>query len=139
MITLLYASLLGLLQVTLAYKVGSSRLKTKTLLGDGNQSEVLQKVRAHGNLTEYVPIFLILLALIEMQGVALWKIHVLGSLFFLARIAQSYGMYISTESTPPRLIGILVTWFTIAGMSVYGLINYILNLMMYNWSYKYEK
>ena len=82
MITLLYASLLGLLQVTLAYKVGSSRLKTNTLLGDGNQSEVLQKVRAHGNLTEYVPIFLILLALIEMQGVALWKIHVLGSLFF---------------------------------------------------------
>ena len=65
MITLLYASLLGLLQVTLAYKVGSSRLKTNTLLGDGNQSEVLQKVRAHGNLTEYVPIFLILLALIE--------------------------------------------------------------------------
>ena len=107
MITLLYASLLGLLQVTLAYKVGSSRLKTNTLLGDGNQSEVLQKVRAHGNLTEYVPIFLILLALIEMQGVALWKIHVLGSLFFLARIAHSYGMYISTESTPPRLIGIL--------------------------------
>ena len=130
MITLLYASLLGLLQVTLAYKVGSSRLKTNTLLGDGNQSEVLQKVRAHGNLTEYVPIFLILLALIEMQGVALWKIHVLGSLFFLARIAHSYGMYISTESTPPRLIGILVTWLSIAGMSVYGLINYILTSLM---------
>ena len=85
MITLLYASLLGLLQVTLAYKVGSSRLKTNTLLGDGNQSEFLQKVRAHGNLTEYVPIFLILLALIEMQGVALWKIHVLGSLFFFSK------------------------------------------------------
>ena len=70
MITLLYASLLGLLQVTLAYKVGSSRLKTNTLLGDGNQSEVLQKVRAHGNLTEYVPIFLILLALIEFTIVS---------------------------------------------------------------------
>jgi uncharacterized membrane protein YecN with MAPEG domain len=130
MITLIYASLLGLLQVTLAYKAGSSRLKTNTLLGDGNQSEVLQKIRAHGNLIEYAPIFLILLALIEMQGVALWKIHALGSLFFLARIAHSYGMYISTESTPPRLIGILVTWFLIAGMSVYGLVNYILNSMM---------
>ena len=101
MITLLYASLLGLLQVTLAYKVGSSRLKTNTLLGDGNQSEVLQKVRAHGNLTEYVPIFLILLALIEMQGVALWKIHVLGSLFFLARIAHSYGTVSYTHLTLP--------------------------------------
>ena len=52
MITLLYASLLGLLQVALAYKVGSSRLKTNTLLGDGNQSEILKKVRSHGNLTE---------------------------------------------------------------------------------------
>ena len=130
MITLFYASLMGILQIALAYKVGSSRLKNNTLLGDGNQSEVLQKVRAHGNLTEYVPIFLILLALIEMQGAALWKIHVLGSLFFLARIAHCYGMYISTESTPPRLIGILVTWFSIAGMSIYGLINYILNSMM---------
>ena len=87
------------------------------------------KKLAHGNLTEYVPIFLILLALIEMQGAASGK-YMLGSLFFLARIAHSYGMYISTESTPPRLIGILVTWFSIAGMSVYGLINFILNSMM---------
>ena len=58
MITLFYASLLGILQIALAYKVGSSRLKTNTLLGDGNQSEVLQKVRAHGNLTEYMPCLL---------------------------------------------------------------------------------
>ena len=57
MITLLYASLLGLLQVTLAYKVGSSRLKTNTLLGDGNQSEVRLPtgLRARGRRATRMP------------------------------------------------------------------------------------
>ena len=52
-ITLLYASLLSILAVFLAYKTGTLRLKTNTLLGSGDSSEMLQSIRAFGNLVEY--------------------------------------------------------------------------------------
>ena len=54
-ITLLYASLLSILAVFLAYKTGTLRLKTNTLLGAGDSSEMLQSIRAFGNLSEYAP------------------------------------------------------------------------------------
>ena len=81
-ITFLYASLLIILAVFMAYKVGTTRLKTNTLLGAGDSSEMLQSVRGHGNLIENAPFFIILIGLLEMQGIADWKLHLLGSSFF---------------------------------------------------------
>ena len=54
------------------------------MLGDGGSSELLQSMRAHGNLMEHAPIALILLLLLEMQGVVDWKLHLIGSTFFFA-------------------------------------------------------
>ena len=58
-ITLLYASLLSILAVFLAYKTGTLRLKTNTLLGAGDSSEMLQSIRAFGNLSEYAPLAIV--------------------------------------------------------------------------------
>tara|TARA_Y100000590_G_scaffold467107_1_gene644822 strand:- start:276 stop:671 length:396 start_codon:yes stop_codon:yes gene_type:complete len=125
MITLLYASLLGILVIFLAYKTGMTRLKENNLLGDGNSSSMLQAIRAHGNLIEYLPIFLILLGLIEMQNVAAWQLHTVGSIFFVGRILHAYGMYISSESTPFRMAGIIFTWISILALSISGITLYI--------------
>ena len=40
------------------------------MLGEGDSSELLQSIRAHGNLMEHAPIALILFLLLEMHGVA---------------------------------------------------------------------
>ena len=69
-ITLLYTSLITILAIFLAFKVGITRGKTNTLLGEGDSSELLQSIRSHGNLMESAPITLILLLLLEMQSVA---------------------------------------------------------------------
>ena len=124
-ITLLYTSLISILVIFLAFKTGLVREKTNTMLGEGDSAELLQSVRAHGNLIEYAPLALILLALLEMQDIQDWVLHLTGSLFFLSRILHAYGISISRESTPYRLIGTLGTWVIMLGMSIYGLYAYL--------------
>ena len=124
-ITLLYTSLITILAIFLAFKVGITRGKTNTLLGEGDSSELLQSIRSHGNLMESAPITLILLLLLEMQSVADWKLHLIGSSFFLFRILHAYGISISRESTPYRVIGALGSWMLMLGMSIYGVFVYL--------------
>jgi uncharacterized membrane protein YecN with MAPEG domain len=124
-ITLLYTSLITMLAIFLAFKVGITRGKTNTLLGEGDSSELLQSIRSHGNLMESAPITLILLLLLEMQSVADWKLHLIGSSFFLFRILHAYGISISRESTPYRVIGALGSWMLMLGMSIYGVYVYL--------------
>ena len=124
-ITLLYASLLTILAVFLAFKAGSTRGKTNTMLGYGDSAELLQSIRAHGNLIENAPLVLILMGLLEMQSIADWKLHILGSLFFLFRILHAYGISISRESTPYRLAGTIGSWLIMLSMSGYGVYVYL--------------
>ena len=124
-ITLLYTSLITILAIFLAFKVGITRGKTNTLLGEGDSSELLQSIRSHGNLMESAPITLILLLLLEMQSVADWKLHLIGSSFFLFRILHAYGISISRESTPYRVVGALGSWMLMLGMSIYGIYVYL--------------
>lgn len=124
-ITLLYTSLLTILAIFLALRNGVIRGKTKTMLGEGDSPELLQSIRAHGNLMEHAPIALILLLLLEMQGVADWKLHLIGSSFFLCRILHAYGITISRESTPYRVVGALGSWVLMLGMSGYGIYAYL--------------
>ena len=124
-ITLLYASLLTILAIFLAIKVGMNRVETNIMTGEGESSMLLQSVRAHGNLIEYAPLALILLALLEMQNVSDFMLHLCGSLFFLSRILHAYGVTISRESTPYRLVGALGTWLIMLIMSFVGVYTYV--------------
>ena len=124
-ITLLYTSLITIFAIFLALRNGVIRGKTKTMLGDGGSSELLQSMRAHGNLMEHAPIALILLLLLEMQGVVDLKLHLIGSTFFLCRILHAYGISISRESTPYRVVGALGSWVLMMGMSIYGIYVYL--------------
>ena len=124
-ITLLYASLLTILAIFLAIKVGMNRVETKTMTGEGESSKLLQSIRAHGNLIEYAPLALILLALLEMQNLSDSMLHLCGALFFLARISHAYGVSISRESTPYRLVGAVGTWLIMLIMSLVGIYTYV--------------
>ena len=99
-ITLLYTSLITILAVFLAFRAGMTRGKTNTLLGEGDSAELLQSTRAHGNLIEHAPFALILLGLLEMQGVAEWRLHLLGSLFFLCKFCTLMGSLFQEKALP---------------------------------------
>lgn len=46
----------------------------------------------HGNAVEYIPIGLILLVLLEMNGTPNWTLHICGLLLMAGRLMHYYGL-----------------------------------------------
>lgn len=91
-ITLTIAGAAALLNLWLAIRVGILRTRHKIMISDGGNEALAARMRAHSNFTEYTPIFLILLGLIELaHGPALW-LWVVAIIFILARILHVFGM-----------------------------------------------
>jgi uncharacterized membrane protein YecN with MAPEG domain len=83
-----YAGLLRLVRLVLAAGSGWLRSKAGVSLGDGGSPERLLAVRRHGDFMEWVPLALILLAILELNGVPRLAIHVLGGTLLVAGVAQ---------------------------------------------------
>lgn len=91
-ITLLTASVLGLMLVWLSVRVIGQRVKSESLIGDDATSDLLWSVRIHANFIEYTPLFLILLALLEYSAANQTALIVLAALFVVDRFLHAAGM-----------------------------------------------
>jgi len=119
-VTLVIAAATGLINVWLALGVGRGRMSNKINLGDGGEAAMTAKIRAHGNLTEYAPTVLILMALIELaRGPSLW-LWIVGVAFILIRLAHAFGIVRPAPSVL-RLIGAVGTWLVIIVLAVWAL------------------
>lgn len=125
LITGLYASLCGLLAVFMAIRVSVTRGKQKVDLGDGGKEIMLRAIRAHGNAMEYIPISLILLFFLELQGSAHWFLHVCGIALLVSRLAHMQGLMQGSGLTPGRLVGAGLGWALIVVMSLDNLFHII--------------
>ncbi len=122
MVTLVYAGVLVLIGLYLAYRSSMKRLSTEIMIGTGDNTEMLQASRVHGNFVEYVPFFLILSGALELSGqLPTLALYILGDIFVLARIAHAYGLTKTHETSPPRLYGTLFTWLVLAVQSLWAL------------------
>jgi uncharacterized membrane protein YecN with MAPEG domain len=92
MVTLFYASLLGLLYLVLAGRVGRYRRNTRISIGTGQDRELEVRMRVQANFVEYVPFVLILLALLESLSVSRYGLHALGILLVVARLLHAWGL-----------------------------------------------
>jgi len=117
-ITGLYAALCGLLVVALAARVSITRGREKVDLGDGGKDAMLRAMRAHGNAVEYIPLSLILMFFLELQGSAHWFLHVLGITLVVSRLLHMQGLMQSSKLTPGRLLGTGLGWALIVVMSL---------------------
>ena len=124
MITLLYAGLCALLVVFLAVRVAQWRLRNKIGIGDGGDRELLKRVRVHANAVENMPLALILLGGMELNGYANGWIHGFGSVLVLSRMAHAWGLSHSTATSRGRLFGSLFTWLLMVVMAGFGIIGY---------------
>ena len=67
--------------------------------------------RAHITNVEYVPIVLIGLIGLHLLSGSIYVIHAVSLLLTVGRILYAMGLSTAAEkSTPPRLIGTLMTW-----------------------------
>jgi len=119
-ITLLTASVLGLMFIWLSTRVISARLKNEVLIGLGDGPELQWAIRIHGNFTEYVPIFLIVLGLLELSGGHRTTLATLAILFVVARASHVVGMG-PEANLKFRQAGVLGSFTAVAGASLYGL------------------
>ncbi len=103
--TALYAGILGLMAIVLGFLPGSIRGRTKISIGDGGDPELLLAMRRHGNFVEWVPLTLILIGLLELGGVAVLAIHVLGASLVVFRISHAVSLQADTIEGVGRLIG----------------------------------
>ena len=104
-ITALYALVLALVGPYLAFRAGSLRGKTGISIWYGDNQQLALEMRRHANFVEFVPLMLILMAIVEINGISPWVLHAAGILTVVARILQPIGLEAESLSNPLRGIG----------------------------------
>ena len=114
--TSIYAGFSGLLLVWLAIQTIKARRANKVRLGDGGIFVLQSAMRAHGNFAEYMPITIIMLFLLEFNGVPAWVIHVIGATFLVGRWLHAQGLL--KDNLRMRVRGMGVTFTILIGLSI---------------------
>ncbi len=122
-ITLMYASILAIFALFLSFKAGTARGKSglSVLFGEPVNMELAEKVRRHQNFLEYVPMFLIVFAAIEVNGGSPIFLYVVGDILVISRIAHAIGLKHDNMGHIGRLIGAGGTALVTLVTAVYGL------------------
>jgi len=106
-ITALYAGILMIFALALSFRAGGFRGKTgiSVLFGEPANMELIERVRVHQNFLEYVPMAIILMGIIELNGGNATFLHVFGVVLIIARIAHAIGLKHDNMGHPGRAIG----------------------------------
>ncbi len=98
----------GALLLILALNVVRVRIQEGVAHGDGNNTRLKAAIRAHGNGTEQVPLFILLVLALELQGFnGLWLTGMVTA-FTLGRVLHAHGMMAPSFVT--RRIGATLTF-----------------------------
>lgn len=106
-ITALYAGVLAIFALCLSFRAGSFRGKAgvSVLFGDPVNMDLAERVRVHQNFLEYVPMILILMSAIELNGGSATFLHSIGIALIVSRIAHAIGLKHDNMGHPGRIIG----------------------------------
>ena len=122
-ITALYAGLLGLLAILLANQVLYGRLRTGRIAEW--KPDTLLRVQA--NFVEQVPLALILLLLLEVQGVQPMLVHAFGATLVVLRLAHAWGFSRDPGANYPRLIGAQGTFLLVSIISIAAIYSFVID------------
>ncbi|MFK8010899.1 MAG: MAPEG family protein [Marinicellaceae bacterium] len=127
-ITGLFASILGILIILLAYKVVSFRRSNKVGIGDNGDKSGILAIRAHANAIEYIPMLVILMGIYEVNGGNVTVLYVIGALAVVARFMHAFGLSKSAGVSTGRFYGTALTWLITVVLSVLNIVNFALKL-----------
>lgn len=112
-ITTLIASVLTLLFIKLSIAVIKLRGKNKVGLGSGGHEDLERAIRAQGNFAEYVPIALILIGCLELNGAPWWLVLIPGLTLIAGRLYHSKGINTPPPDFSNRILGMKLTFATL--------------------------
>lgn len=128
-ITGLYASILGLIILWLCYNVVKFRRGKRVDIGDGGDAIGIRHIRAQQNAVEYIPIALILFAVLEINGGNHWLLHGIGIALVIARLIHPGGLINGKGATFGRFYGTLITWLVILLLAGLNIFTFIKNMV----------
>jgi uncharacterized membrane protein YecN with MAPEG domain len=108
-VTALYAALLALVAIVLSVLVGRERVRSGVSLYEGGDRALAVAIRRHANFTEHVPLALLLLAAIELNGAPPGLLHALGLVLLASRIVHPFGLSYENPRSAARALGALGT------------------------------
>lgn len=129
-ISLLIASLHVVLYLVLALRVVLHRNVHKIGVGTGGDAVLRRKVRVHGNFGEYVPLALLMLALLELAAVSTTWLWTFGIALLIARVLHAVGLGGSSGYSVGRFAGTLLTFVTLLAMAALGIWRFVAGAMI---------
>lgn len=129
-IALLFASLHVLLYVVLSLRVVLHRRAQRVGVGTGGDAVLTRKVRVHANFSEYVPLALLMLTLLELAGIRAALLWTFGIALLLGRILHAVGLGGSAGYSFGRFSGALLTFVTLLVMAAVGVWRFVLPLTL---------
>lgn len=120
-ITLFYAAIIAIWLVALSARVIVYRRGNRVEIGSDQSRTLDFRIRAQGNLTEYAPFALLLLALIELHGLPGWGVHILGLLLLAGRLLHGWSFSFANGNMRARVLGMVLTLTMILACSVIAL------------------
>lgn len=120
MVSALYVVLGVLMVMKFALDVVRYRRHYRVAFGDGGFHDLRVAMRIHGNAIETIPLALLLLVMMEMNGADMWMMHLTALLFFAGRVLHAQGL--RRSALAGRKYGMLLTLFALCGMAVFNLI-----------------
>jgi hypothetical protein len=123
-ITALYAGVLAILIVVLAGRIVAVRQSAAVTLGDGGNELLVRRIRIHGNATENIPIGLLIMLVLELNGSSSAILHGLGASLTVGRFAHVQGLSGSPGTSVGRFVGTVLTWGAIAVGAVVAIVSY---------------
>jgi uncharacterized membrane protein YecN with MAPEG domain len=132
-ITSIVAAILAILLFVLTLLVSLRRAAlgksagdiAKYVFGDGDDEILRRRGRAFGNLIEYAPICVIMIALLEGQGASATLLLWLGGAFIIGRIVHAISMLFIPRNPLPRGLAMMTTYLVLlisAGKILFSMI-----------------
>lgn len=109
-LTGLYAGILTCMMLILNFRVVGIRVRGKIGIGTGGVPELERAIRAHGNFLENVPMTLLLIGLLELNGASSYLLHSFGAGLVLGRGLHAIGLSHTPGVSPGRTLGMLTTY-----------------------------
>jgi uncharacterized membrane protein YecN with MAPEG domain len=127
-ITSFFAGLFALYFVRLAAQVIRLRRANKVALGSGGFDDLEAAIRAHGNFAEYVPLGLLLLALLESHSPHPLIVMTLGVTLGLGRFFHARALH--QGNLKYRVRGMMLTFGTLITLAIVNIIYAVKSLLI---------
>lgn len=109
-VSMITASLLGILLLFLSGYVVAGRVKFKIDIGDGGNEQMRQRIRTQANFVEYVPLALILIMLVEAGKIGPgWLPTAMAATLIVARLWHAQGLLSNPGMSAGRFMGTNLT------------------------------